>query len=106
MATRPKAKKTRPQRRAFLVRTSVTPSVKTNSAENSHEVTRDVTSKTSLAGAKNSTSFNGGPEALRAHLALFRDDLMRLDEFLAARRMTRLLRDFDYLMRALQRSRV
>lgn len=107
MATRPKVKKMRAQRRTFLSSAHVTKSVKAISAA-PKEVTFDVPrNHPPHADTKNSASFfDVGPEALRAHLAHFRDDLMRLDEFLAARRMTRLLRDFDYLTRALLRSRV
>lgn len=107
MATRPKAKKTRVQRRVLVAVACITSSVNAARAEYTDVVMRDVTRNPSPpAGSKNSVSFDGGAEALRAHFAVFRDDLMRLGDFLAARRMTRLLRDFDYLTRALQRSRV
>lgn len=43
--------------------------------------------------------------ALRTHLAAFRDDLMREGHCEAARGMTRLLRDFDFLTRGMDRAR-
>jgi hypothetical protein len=59
-----------------------------------------------VATAEKPRATPGASEALRFHLETFRDDLMRQGHHAGARRMTWLLREFDYLARGLDRPRV